>query len=215
VIGSIGRLGVVIAAIGIVCGATSSHAQVEPIVHAQVGLVEFLVPKEFVTNWVRSRQHLGVEFSYPGIDPLGRFRFGDENRQKWIDYQRSLIKRGENILNVTLDPILKPPPYTKAEKKHLVNSICTGFAGGRIESYSAFDVDFWKCVRGDEIVAHRGEHRPTGLQFAWERKLRTWRITMINLEDRIRTTLHIGQESLKDWKAIIMSARATIDAWRQ
>src|SRR5262245_44602066 len=100
-----GCLGFVVAAIGIVCGAASSYAQTERIIEAQIGLVEFRIPKEFVSNWVKSRQFLDVHFSYPEIEPLGRFRFGDDNLEEWVNYQQALLKRGGNIIYVTLETI--------------------------------------------------------------------------------------------------------------
>jgi hypothetical protein len=126
-------------------------------------------------------------------------------------------KAGVHILNATLEPIqnLEPLLLGEAEKERILNSVCIGFALGKVDSYPEFDVDFSKCLRGDELVAHRGHHRRTGLLFSFDLPTATWRLTRLNLKERVRTTVIIRKESLKDWKAIIARAHAMIDSWKK
>ena len=211
-----GRIGLAIAAIGIICGAVSSHAQVEQIIQVRIGLVEFRIPKDFVSNQITKLQSIQLEFSYPEIEAVGRLRFGDDIT-RWDDHRRSLINRGGQILDVKLEAIDDPEPLLRgqAEKERIVNSICLGFAGGKIDSYPEFDVDFFKCLRGNETLTHRGHHRPTGLLFSLDLPTSTWRLVRLSLEERVRTTVAVPNESLKNWKAIIARAHATIDSWKK
>jgi len=211
----IGRIGLAIAAIGIVCGAASAYAQVEPMVQAQVGLVEFRIPKEFVSNWVRSRQHLGVHFSYPEIEPLGRFRFGDDNIREWTDHQQALVKRGGNILYVTLDPIHNPEPLPeKVEIERILNAICKRLGIEKFDSYSEYEIDFFGCRDGSIVVAHVGHQPETGLNFRWDIHTGEWRVSKRNLKERVYTAVHFRKEDLKNWKAINARAHAMLDSWK-
>jgi len=212
----IGRIGLIVAAVGIVCAAANAHAQVEPIIEAQIGLVEFRVPKEFVYNWVRSQQHLSVQFSYPQIEPLGRFRFGDENRQKWGDYVQGLLKRGGNVLHVTVDRLQNSRPLPAVtERERITLGICKAAGYDKFDSYSEYEIDFVVCRRGDNVGLQTGSHRQSGLSFTRDIHTQDWRVNNINLDGRIRTAVHLRKEDLKDWKAITARAYATVDSWRK
>lgn len=211
-----GGIGSAIAAVGIFCATVFAHAQVEPVIQAQIGRMEFRVPKEFVTNWAKSQQHLSVHFSYPEIEPLGRFRFGDENTKKWVDYQQSLIGRGGNILYVTVDLINNPKPLpADSERERILRAICAATGNNKFYSYSEYDVEFFVCRIGDEAGAQWGYHRPSGLSFRRNNHTHDWHVTRMNLDERVRTEVHLRAQDLKDWKAIVARAHAMIDSWKQ
>lgn len=211
-----GHIGLAIAAIGIACGAGTAHAQIGPAIRAQIGLIEFRVPTEFVTNWVKSRQHLSVEFSYPAIEPVGRFRFGDENRQKWIDYQKSLVEGGGNILYVTLDRIQDPKPLPEiAEQERFMSALCKRLGIEKFDSYSEHEIDFFRCGSGSDAIGQFGYHRASGLTFRWDIHALDWRVSKRNLDERIVTAVQLRPQDLKDWKAITARAYAAIDSWRK
>jgi hypothetical protein len=211
-----GRIGLAIAAIGIVCGVATAHAQIGPTIDAQIGLVEFRVPKEFVTNWVKSRQHLSVEFSYPEIEPVGRFRFADENRQQWIDYQKSLVERGGNILYVTIDRIQNPKSLPEiAERERFLGAWCKILGIEKFDSYFEHEIDFFRCGSGSDAVAQFGYHRASGLTFRWDVHAFYWRASKRNLDERIVTEVRLRPQDLKDWKAITARAYAVIESWRK
>jgi len=219
----VGCVGLAIAAIGILCESTRAHAQLEPVIRAQIGVVEFRVPKEFVNHWVKSRQLLAVAFSYPEIEPVGRFRFGDGNLQQWAEYQLELIKRGGNILNVTLAPFHNPnllfhnpkPLPADVEIDRIMGAVCAAAGNAEFESYSEYEVEFFRCRRGDNVVFHRGYHRQSGLTFSWEVHTDEWSVDTGNLNELVLTTVRLRKEHLKDWKAINARAHATIDSWKK
>ena len=212
----VGCVGLVIAAIGICYGSICAHAQGEPIIQAQIGLVEFRVPKDFVNHWIKSRQLLAVAFSYPEIEPVGRLRFGDDKLQLWAEYQQALIKRGGNILNVILGPNDNPKAFpADIEIDRIVGAVCAAAVNATLESYSEYEVEFFRCRRGDNIVFHLGHHRPSGLTFSWDIHTDEWQMGTENPNERVLTIVRLREEHLKDWKAINARALATIDSWKK
>jgi hypothetical protein len=198
-----------------VAGIASASAQVENVIQTRIGLVELQIPKDFVSNWAASRQVVQVEFSYPETEPLGRFRFGDDNREQWTDRKRALLKRGGQILYVTLQPIrdLKPLP-DGSERERVASNMCR-FKGGVFDTFSEFEIDFLRCKIGDEVTVQPGHHSESGLVFLWDIHMDVWRVVKRSLKERMLSSVDIRKESLKDWRAIVSRVDATIDSWKK
>ncbi len=156
-----------------------------------------------------------VEFSYPEIEPLGRFRFGGNNNQQWTDHKQALLKRGGHILYVTLQAIRDSKPLPEgAERERITRNTCRHM-GGVLDSFSEFGVSFLRCKIGDNVALQAGHHGASGLNFMWDTHMGVWRVGRRSLKDRMLGFVDIRKERFKDWEAIVSRVDATIDSWKK
>jgi hypothetical protein len=195
-------------------GEVALGQQADP-VEVNISDLKLYVPRAFVALWLPNRRVLRVDFGYPGLEPLGFWRF-DGDKERALSYEQSVLKRGTRIISVELseirnDRFLKMAPD---EKYRLLESLCES-SKVSIERSTRLEVNFIECFENGRSFLHLGYSPQYQMTFKLEPRAQAWRLSRADKKKRILLVLNLGHDDLSNWKSIVGLADELVVSWQR